>query len=185
MRQTMTLLSTLAAACVGAVPARAQIAPPLAAQPGPRVRVTRCDGARCLQVIGDLLEFGPDTVRIGLSDGSTVALRRSETQRIQEAAGTHGHALAGLAIGGGLGLGLGVLVGVSLSAPEVECSDCAPVFIGAGTVAGALLGLLVGAAIRTERWIDVPADQLALVPVWAPARVGVALRIPIRVALRH
>jgi len=81
-----------------------------------------------------------------------------------------------------LGAGIGVLLGVSVGVSVI--SDCGPGVdcFGAGTivyapVVGAVLGVLVGAFIKTDRWEEIPLDRLRV--SFVPKRDGFALGLSV------
>jgi hypothetical protein len=86
-----------------------------------------------------LLEASP---RHGAPD--TIAIDQSTIQHVEVRDGTNGHALAGMLIGGAAGAGLGA---------AADRVPSAGVLIGGG--GGLLIGGVVGALIRTDRWTPI------------------------------
>ncbi|MGE5180392.1 MAG: hypothetical protein ACM3PF_15005 [Bacteroidota bacterium] len=99
---------------------------------------------------GYLLEKAPQRVAVV----SVTSLERS--------AGKHGHAWTGIGIGLLVGVGVGALIGSQYAEDDPGFGGL-HIAVGAigGGAAGMLVGGVVGASIRTERWIPVSADVSA------------------------
>ncbi len=137
---------------------------------GRRVRVTMHDGVR---TIGQLVEVGADSITLLLAEGGESRMfSRSDIDRIALSRGERGNALKGLAIGAGGGLVLGALLGAaageSCEEEDYLCPDegFSAVAVGvAGAFAGGLVGTVVGALVRTEKWVDnaiLPSSRLSV-----------------------
>ena len=116
-----------------------------------------------------------------------LAIPLASVTRLEVSRGRKSNAGRGAKIGA-LVLGIpGVIAGLALVGRELcgglgSCSDVGPEVVvvlgavGAGT--GALIGAVIGYAIRTERWVDLPPDQLRvnLVPQ-RDGRFGLGLSV--------
>ena len=148
-----------------------QALPPI--QPGNWVRVSAPD-AGDLRVVG--LFSGHDSQRIGVKpqgEQNTVWIRLTPSTRIEQSSGQESHVVEGALIGLLFG---GIAGGVIASATHEECVsegwfDCFmavskkdATIIGslAGGLLGAGVGAVIGWAIKTERWEEVPLDRLQL-----------------------
>lgn len=136
---------------------------PLLAQglePGHRIRVTAPSVLGERQV-GQLVWVDVDSLVLA-SEAGTAPQRwvfpPESITRLEASQGRHGHPGRGFLIGAGVGL-IGGLMGIS---GEGTCTGsgnygelCAMLVVGS-TLGGGLLGLLIGAAARTERWVSIP-----------------------------
>ena len=133
--------------------------PPL--KPGDRIRVaapTLSPGP----LVGTVVAFEADSLMVQRGT-DTWRLSLASLTRLEMSQGRRSHA--------GLGAGIGLLVGAGVRA--VIGSGChavvVPVSSGVGCIAvgaaviggaGALVGAVTGALVRTERWAEVPLDRL-------------------------
>ena len=162
------------------VPARGQEPLPLA--PGARIKVRAQETH-----IGTLLTL--DSVALVLrQDGmqDTLSVPRETIRRLEVSAGRKSAAGKGARIGGIAGGGLGLLAGAA-AAIENPCdgpSFCLdlfgpediPLFVVVAGGTGAVVGALIGALGRTDRWTEVPVDGLrvGIVPL-RDGTIGFAL----------
>ncbi len=137
-----------------------------------RVRVTAAD-LNIREFEGRLRRLHNDSVVVRPEYGGAppvviplASLTRLEVRRWKS------HAGAGAKYGALTGAAIGVV-----SAAIVCSSDCdgftVPVYLvlgGGGTIAGLLIGSIVGALITTERWEEIPLDRLRV--SFAPQRDG-------------
>lgn len=134
------------------LPVAAQ-APPI--EPGTRVRVTISD--RGIRHVGALRAVHSDTLVL-----DTLRLVRTAITRLEVSPGRRGHAALGAAIGA-VGLGVvGAVVGYEIC-QAADCGDDADGAMlggGAGVVLGGLIGLGVGALIKTDRWEETSLERL-------------------------
>ena len=151
--------------------------PPL--EPGTRVRITAPDlGIEKQQATFQALRG--DTLAV--TADSAMALSLSSVTRLDVYQGrkSWGWWKGGL-IGFFGGAGLGALVGASVDCQESALDSPEELCTGAGAVVGAGVGLLVGAVagalIKTDRWEEVPMDQLrlSLVPHDGGLVLGISL----------
>jgi hypothetical protein len=97
------------------------------------------------------------------SDSIPRTIPLSDVVRLEVNRGKKGHALTGLAIGAAAGLAVGGVT-MALASSNWDEADwfyedrwtVAAIITGVTTVAGAGLGVVVGALIKTEDWEDVP-----------------------------
>jgi len=131
-----------------------------ALEPGQRIRVTAPDVLAERQV-GQLLWLDVDSLVLG-SVSAPITQRwvippESITQ-LEASEGRHGHAGRGFFLGAGVGL-VGGLIGISGQGTCTGSGNygemCAMIVTGSA-ITGGLLGLLIGAATRSERWVSIP-----------------------------
>jgi hypothetical protein len=141
-------------------------APPL--EPGQRVRVTAPDlgvnrQSAVLETLrGDMLVVVED---------STIRIPVASVTRIDVHRGRHGHPWRGAGIGFLAGAATGAVAGAILCQDGcIEWDTGAVVALGAAvfSASGAVVGGVVGAFIKTDKWEEVPLDRLHLsfVPEW-------------------
>ena len=142
------------------------------AAPGARIRVS-AQGLATTQVVGTVVALHADTLVLAPQSGrGLLALPLESVQRLDVSRGRKSLAGAGAGIGGVIGAVSGAVWGAascaepSFVAPE-QCAIMGGLLVGAG---GALLGAVVGALSKTERWQEVPLDQLRVSVV--PQRDG-------------
>jgi hypothetical protein len=78
--------------------------------------------------------------------------------------GRKGNVGRGALFGGLIGAAVGLGAGVSMQVEDFN----AGAFTAAGALAGVLIGVPVGAFIKSDRWEEVPLDQLRVQPVATP-----------------
>ena len=143
---------------------------PPAVEPGQRVRVTAPNlginkhTGVLAAVDSDTLLV--DTLRVALASVTWLEVSRGQKSAIGKGAGI------GFLVGAGLGAGVGFAFGKALE--DIDACDCHPAMmvvggLGVGAL-GALIGAGVGAATKSERWEEVPLDQLRV--SFAPQRNG-------------
>jgi hypothetical protein len=173
MKNTMLAVLLLASA---AGPAGAGDSPP-AMKAGEKVRLTPADpGSR--RLTGTVLEVQPDALVIKFKrNGQFERVPFSALGRLEVARGRRGHSQAGALVGLVPGFAFGYLLGSVVGCID-QGSNCNG--FGAGLVGGAyvggvtaLAGGLIGLAIRTDRWNEVP------LPSGRSARLGAAV-VPLR-----
>ena len=145
---------------------------------GDRVRVAfgTSECQPCLAV-GLVAAFSTDSVALAVGNRTdTLRLPIASVTRFEVSRGRKSKTLSGMGIGAAIGVGTGAILGAI--ATSGEClfeSDPCP---GAGAVAGAVLlgvpgllvGTIVGALTKSDRWEEVPLDQLRV--SIAPQRDG-------------
>ena len=163
MRPITFLVAVVAVACGG------RPAPVLTPEAGERVRVTAPD----LDVhrhTGLLVSVQRDSLTVDTLTVARASITRLEVQRGRKTNARTGAWIGALSLGlAGVGLGIGVCV------QRIECegdewSAVIGVLGGVGALGGGLIGLGVGALIKTERWEEVPLDRLRV--SFAPQRAG-------------
>ena len=150
----------------------AQQAPPIEA--GARVRVTAPDlGLK--KSVGTCLELSDGSMRFAPPPGvDPQTIPFASMTRLDVHRGRHGHPWLGAGIGFLAGAATGAVFGSALC-KETDCTEedkgdvvvASAAIFGAG---GALLGALFGAAFQTDRWEEVPLDQLRV--SFVPQRDG-------------
>ena len=139
---------------------RAQDSPPV--EPGARLRVTRTTGAE--PVVGVLASLEGERLILDIGEGRRLTLAAGSITKLEASSGQKSNAL--------LGLGIGAVVGAIGGVVYCENAVCdqkakaAAIF----SLPGALIGVLIGAAIKTEKWEEVPLDQLRV--SFGPQRGG-------------
>lgn len=171
--------SLLCLALLALVPTATAVAqvPPLEA--GHRVRVTAPQlGIHRLPAL--FQERRGDVVVLRMD--STVSLPVMAVTQLEVHDGRHGHLWRGVGIGALAGAAAGVLAGPALSQCPSQGCDTSPVLQSAvGGVAfglaGGLVGGLVGALAKTDRWVEVPLDQVRVSVAERGAGFGVGVSV--------
>jgi hypothetical protein len=150
--------------------------------PGTRVRVQLPCGATdtgrpCGTVVGRLLAPTGDSLLLEDAHGVTRRIDLATGSRVERSAGYRRHTLLGLGLGTLVGLGTGALLYSGCTTGGEDDGFCGFYYLGA-VPAGAVVGAVVGALIRTERWeaVSAPATTLHVWPL--PGRTTVALTVP-------
>lgn len=161
-----------------------------AAAPGERVRVTVSKPAAAAlgaeRWEGIFLHAVADSIYVDPAGSQErVAVGRQDLVRLERFAGREDHAGKGALIGGAVGLGLGVLVGVL-----TQTAGCDAGFHGAAAEGGmgwwgllvtvpvgAGIGAAIGAASRSDQWVEVSPPPVSVTPLVGRERVGLALRV--------
>ncbi len=161
-------------------------------QPGARVRVYNISTGQAIRT-GRLVSAHGDTVLIEAGLVRPYPLVLDPQLQLQAPTGdSHGHALAGLALGAAGGAAIGAIIGsATYRAPscnnqELFCFDFGRGFSTAGGatlgfVGGGLLGLIIGSSIRHTEWGPARAAAshdaaVSLVPAHHGVDVGLRLR---------
>jgi hypothetical protein len=131
-------------------------------QPGQRVRVT-----------APYLGINKQVARFDALDGGVLAVTADSTMRcplldvtrLDVYRGRQGHPWLGAGIGSAVGAVTGVVIGVQLCNNDWLCPDrymgwAVLAGLGIGGATGALLGAGIGTLIKTDRWQEVPLEQL-------------------------
>ena len=141
----------------------AQEPPPVTV--GDRVRVTAALGVR--ELVGTYIAVRGDTLELE-SEATLLAIPMASVTRLEVVAGRK----SGLVKGGIVGLMVGVGIGVAKVSGCGSGDDCfdAGLWLSAPPLAGMLLGGVVGALIKTDRWEEVPLDRLRV--SFGPQRDG-------------
>lgn len=150
-----------------------------------RVRPATCRDAagaalkRCPAIIGRLIALQGDSLVVETVDRSPQTIALGGGTRVDVSTGAHGHALLGV-LGGAVA---GLVAGEVLATSEGGCSsgigggEMCGMYDVIGLAAGAGLGALVGALIRTEGWRPVTDGvTLRLAPGSNGMLVGIGMR---------
>ena len=160
----------------------AQEQPPV--RPGDRVRVThecrttvRQDPlgkthTRCRKDKGTLAAATADSIVLGVDErGTQLTLPVASVTRLEVSRGRKSRVALGAGIGALTGAATLAVIGANLNVCDGGYEGaCAGVGAGVGAVGGALVGLVIGAVTKTDRWEEVPLDQLRV--SLAPQRDG-------------
>ena len=135
---------------------------PAAVQPGQRVRV-RLATAAAPEVVGVVRVMTSDSLTLeqesGANAGTTTTIPLAGISRLQVSRGRHSTWGKGLLFGAGVGAVAGAIVGLAsgnseglFNSPSFDAALGVIVF----APTGAVIGTVVGAMTRTERWETVP-----------------------------
>ena len=134
---------------------------------------------RCEKVVGRVESWDADSLTLRLDARDTRRVAWLDVREVALDNGTHGHAATGFLIGTGVGILTGLLAKSDCMKDAGEYSGlCGLAFLGT-VPAGALLGTLVGAVVRTPNWevVPIPAPR-AMSTIRLPMRFGLAVRVP-------
>ena len=149
--------------------------------PGSRVRVwPACPASTparaCSPVIGQFLGFQGDSLLIQEDGGPPRVIPGDPAMRLEVSAGRRGHTLLGLGVGTLTGLATGAAL-VSSCTTGSEDDGLCNIYYLITVPAGAGLGSILGALIRTDRWQSVAASRISLNILPMPHRVSVTLGV--------
>ena len=131
-------------------------------EPGARLRVTRTADAE--PVVGVLASLEGERLILDIGEGRRLTLAAGSITKLEASSGQKSNALLGLGIGAVVGA-IGGVVYCKNAVCDQE-AKAAAIF----SLPGALIGVLIGAAIKTEKWEEVPLDQLRV--SFVPQRDG-------------
>ena len=136
-----------------------------------RVRVTLRTGPG-LEYVGNLDAWQGESLELSGSGLAHQSIPLSDLAKLEISRGKKGHWLVGALIGTGVGIGAGLLISSGNNADDPASNDPFSGFAGSvaeqgtnmgivfvSTLAGAGLGALVGALIKTEKWEEVPIPR--------------------------
>jgi hypothetical protein len=133
--------------------------PPL--KPGDRIRATASTLSPS-PLVGTVVAFEANSLMVQRGTG-TRRLSLASLTRLEMSQGRRSHAALGAGIGLLVGAGVGAVIGSGCKAIIVPVSsEGGCIAVGAAVIggAGALVGAVTGALVRTERWAEVPLDRL-------------------------
>ncbi len=173
MRHATILVAVLAFVPLASATAQVPV------RPGARVRVT---GRFCQPVYSNCVLGWPER-RVGTfvawksdslvvqSNGDTLQVALMNVTRLDVYMGRKGHAGTG-AVVGGLVVGVPLAILLAASCDGFICTPASGAAVGLLVVSavGAFVGAIVGAPINTDRWEEVPLDQLRV--SFVPQRDG-------------
>ncbi|WP_420635813.1 hypothetical protein [Candidatus Palauibacter sp.] len=153
---------------------------------GDRVRVTTSGGRLIGQIAGvsnDRLDVALDGFELAALEGPFHTVSRTDILRLERSRGTRSFWKLFAVLGGLFGAGL---ANICIGGCPTEINPYTPLFAAGGALAGAGLGLAVGALLRVgERWELMPPDGTE--PAFSPIldlrgsgghpAVGVGLRL--------
>ncbi len=158
MRHITFLLPVLAVACGG------RPAPIMAPEPGDRVRVTAPD-VGINKHTGQLKAMGADTLTVDTLRVAVASVTRLEVQRGRKSWGAGKGALVGL---GAAVPFLVVAVAIPDCGSNAGCFD--DWFAMGAVILFPAIGAITGALVKTDRWEELPLDQLRV--SFVPQRDG-------------
>jgi hypothetical protein len=139
---------------------------------GARVRVTRlpicpptCVGGPPRQDVVTFVTWSGDTL-LAQSNGNTIVLPLDAVTKLEVSQGQKSHTGVGAVIGFLVGGAAGAAIGyASYSCEGWSCLGYGPwpsagVGLAIGGVGGLVAGALIGSAIKTDRWEEVPLDRV-------------------------
>ena len=140
----------------------------------PRTRFTR--------VVGTMVTLAADSMILRTNQAEALALPFPSIARLEISRGQKSRVAAGVGYGALAGFGTGAIVGVVLCRPGCgDETDLTPLVAlvtgGIGAGAGALIGGLIGANSRSDRWERVPLDRPRV--ALTPTRDGIALVVSV------
>jgi len=156
MKRKALLILTLGAILFLAHPAHAQFI-------GDRMRITTENGE---ELIGRMKEYDAVSLTI-LTDSTEQSIAYADMVRLQRSLGTRSRFLKGAAIGFGTGTVAGFFAASRIEYPEDDAglvaASLAMTVLALGTGGGTLLGAIVGATRKRERWerVDIPGQSAA------------------------
>jgi len=173
----ITVATGLLAALPGWVTAQTATSPVLLDS---RVRVTT-ESSPDSPSVGSLREWDAGSIELSASGSAPMTIPLTDVMRLEISRGKKGHALAGTVAGAAVGLVLGLVAVSSTQEPDPDAwfrlSESEENTLQAGavvvtTLAGAGLGALIGALIKTEEWEDVriPEEMMGGPPTVATSR---------------
>ena len=167
-----------------AIPARAVAQGTLWVTPGAKIRVTAPtlglseQVGRVRETRGDTLVLLTDVMRGGHLRTDTVHLAMPMVTKLDVRTGGRSHWLEGAGIGFALGAVIGVASGDDPSS-QLLAANAGQKAIGIGSLLG-IVGAVVGKGIKSDRWSEVPLDQIRPRLVAQQDGVGVGVSIALR-----
>lgn len=162
----------------------AQQEPPVVS--GDRVRIAAPTVDPEDWLVGTLVETAADTCVLAVDNqADTLALPFASVTRFEVNRGRRSHWVTGAALGAVVGGAGGALLGYMSCIYEPKESDCVQTHVTVGAVVGGtvlgLVGAGIGSAIKTDRWEEVPLDQLRVGLVRRRnGRLGLAVSVSFR-----
>ncbi len=140
---------------------------PALPQPGDQVRVKSCAPV-CEEIAGTCETMGEDTlvlrtrVEARLTTLPVASITKLEVHRGRKAWGWWKGALIGFGVGAAAGAAVGSGLDCEAFGTQAACTGLGAA-VGAGSLA--LIGGVTGALIKTDRWEEIPLDQLRVTVV--------------------
>lgn len=159
----------------GPQPAQPDVGGSSAAQPPPKAArgllpldvgmKLRLGFSRSTQSVeGHLVALNDNTFRLVNDENRNLAFPRALVTKVSVSRGKKNHLIQGVIAGAALGALAGVLE--TPAGPGCQTGDCwtRGENVGYGTLGMSLVGALVGALYRSDRWVEVPLDRLTNTP---------------------
>jgi hypothetical protein len=131
----------------------------LAPLPGLRLRVT-APSESTKPIVGTLVEVTDREIVLSLAESARKAIARTDVTRLERSEGRKRHAGKGALIGAGIGVATIVAMGAFDDSEGEGSMEEGLAFGAIFGAAGAAAGAIVGGLIRTERWSELPANDL-------------------------
>ncbi len=134
---------------------------------GNRTRITMQNGG---EITGRMNRYDADSLTI-LTDAAELSIAYADMMRLQRSLGVRRYPIEGLVIGLSAGSFWGIRTAINIECHNESCIGAAVaawLSIAIGSGGGTLLGLIVGAVIRTEKWerLDIPGQvSTSVMPV--------------------
>jgi len=135
---------------------------------------------RCEKVVGRVESWDTDSLTLRLDARDTRRVAWLDVREVALDNGTHGHAGTGFLIGTGAGILTGFLAKSDCLKDAGEYGGLCSLSFLVTVPAGALLGTIIGAVVRTPNWevVPIPAPR-AVGIIRPPMRFGLAVRVPL------
>ena len=151
--------------------------------PGARIRITELGSGENGRRAGTVVTVGKDTIALRLDrDEATVPISIARITQVEVSQGRQGHTFKGMGLGSLAGAGAGALVGASSCGTCGGGEDVAAdrllntlAWAGIGAGVGMLVGGVIGAVHKNEKWETVPVSRWRLTA--GPSRRGFALAL--------
>ena len=157
-----TAFAALITCAITPYPAAAQTTHDL--RPGGRIGVF-APSVSDQTTMGRLDAIDANSLRLTLADGETVTFARNDVARLYVFTGMRSHTFKGMGIGALTGFALGatmVIIGSSGDSDSIDSIDRAvyTVAMVETTAGGALVGSILGAVTRTEKWREISPSNV-------------------------
>ncbi len=141
------------------------------------------------EIIGQIKSLDNTSLTILTDYSRELGIAYADMVQLQRSLGRRSHYKKGAAIGSGIGASVGIFGAITTdggcnAVSPSTCNVLSAVGILILSVGGALLGLIVGVAIRTERWerLDIPGQSAASVMPIIGVHPGGSLTLGARIS---
>lgn len=124
-------------------------------------------------VVGTVVSVDADFLTLVTENQRSVSLPRDDVAKLEISTGRKGHALWGALIGAGAG----ALIGLAEGADDCVGDECYTrgENVAYGALGAGMIGALVGALYRTDRWVTVPSTGIRVGVDVTPRGAGVSM----------